>query len=113
MCLVILAPFNKGTPAYPVSGPYILIYYTFSVSLNAILTILIVIRLLWYRKTVGSIFGKDSIEIYLSATSILVESQVLYPIAGIAFLILYSINIKLGLAIINVPSMFTVSIINH
>ena len=111
MCLVILAPFNKGTPAYPVSGPYILIYYTFSVSLNVMLTTLIVIRLLWYRKMVGSIFGKDTVGIYLSATSIMVESQVLYPIAGTVFLILYSTNEKIGIAFINTPSMFTVSII--
>ena len=109
-CLIVLSPLKKGTSILPTSHGFVLVYYTSSISLNVILTILIVIRLLWYRKTMGSIFGKGSIGIYLSATSILVESQVLYATSGVAFLILYSMNTNLGAAMVNVPGVFTVSV---
>ena len=113
MCLVVLSQISspeKETSISSTSPHFVLIYYTFSISLNIILTILIVIRLLWYRKTMSSILGKDAVGIYLSATSILVESQVLYATSGVAFLILYSMNTNLGAAMVNVPGVFTVSV---
>jgi len=78
-------------------------YYTISLSINVILTILIVARLLQYRRTLMQSLPADHARHYLSIAAVLIESAALYSLFAIGFLITYAINnpinqIFLGLA---------------
>jgi hypothetical protein len=65
-------------------------YYAASLGLNVILTILIVIRLLLFRRQLRSAIPQESAWHYVSASSIFVESAALYSILALIFLVTYA-----------------------
>lgn len=67
-------------------------YYAISLSVNIILTCLITIRLLMYRREIVRSLPKDYATHYMSLASIVVESAGLYSLFAILFLITYAIN---------------------
>jgi hypothetical protein len=78
-------------------------YYTISLSLNVVITLLIVARLLWYRRALLDAMPAAHARHYLSLAAVLVESAALYSFFALGFLISYAINnpinqIFLGLA---------------
>ena len=78
-------------------------YYAISLSINIVLTILIVIRLIQYRKTAMAALPEEHAKHYLSIVTVLVESAALYSIFALLFLITYAINnpinqVMLGIA---------------
>ncbi|KAF8971921.1 hypothetical protein BDZ97DRAFT_1650903 [Flammula alnicola] len=72
---------NFGTP-----------YYTITIALNIIITVLIVSRLLKLGKAVSRALGRDSARIYTSVASMLIESAAPYSLVGITFLIPYAMG---------------------
>ncbi|RPD82718.1 hypothetical protein L226DRAFT_450718 [Lentinus tigrinus ALCF2SS1-7] len=67
-------------------------YYALSFGLNIILTILIVFRLLAYRRTYLRVLPPEHVRHYLSLVTLFVESAALYSVFAIAFLISYALN---------------------
>ncbi|VDC04348.1 unnamed protein product [Peniophora sp. CBMAI 1063] len=78
-------------------------YYAISLSINVILTFLIVGRLLQYRASIMKSLPAAHAKHYLSLATVLVESAALYSMFAICFLVTYAVNnginqIFLGLA---------------
>jgi len=67
-----------------------LAYWSLSVSLNIILTVLIVVRLLSARNAVRKALGRQHSEMYTSLAALLVESASLYSVTGLVFIITYA-----------------------
>ena len=67
-------------------------YYAISLSINIVLTILITIRLLQYRRTVMASMPEEHARHYLSLATVLVESAALYSVFALLFLITYAAN---------------------
>lgn len=67
-------------------------YYSISLGVNIILTILITVRLLIYRKRILETLPPEHAKHYISIVSIIVESAALYSVCAILFLITYAIN---------------------
>lgn len=63
-----------------------LIFFSLSVSLNAVLTTLIVARILWVKSKVSKDIGVEHTRTYLSVISMLIESASLYTITGLAYI---------------------------
>lgn len=62
------------------------LYWIFSLILNAGITLIIVTRLLWLRRTVLSTMGKEHGGMYTSIMAMLVESSLIYSLAvGLGF----------------------------
>jgi len=72
---------NFGTP-----------YYTITICLNIIVTLLIVARLHKLGRAVSKALGKESAEMYTSVSSMLIESAAPYSFFGIMFLIPYAMG---------------------
>ncbi|KAF8167189.1 hypothetical protein B0H34DRAFT_4215 [Crassisporium funariophilum] len=72
---------NFGTP-----------YYTITICLNIIVTILICARLIKLGKAVSKALGKESARMYTSVASMLIESAAPYSLVGIMFLIPYAMG---------------------
>jgi len=81
-----LSLYSKLPQAYGIS------YYMISLGVNIILTILITVRLLMYRRTVIASLSAEHAKQYLSLAAILVESAALYSILALIFIITYAIN---------------------
>ncbi|KZV66050.1 hypothetical protein PENSPDRAFT_585881 [Peniophora sp. CONT] len=78
-------------------------YYAISLSINVILTILIVGRLLQYRASIMASLPAAHAKHYLSLATVLVESAALYSVFAVCFLVTYAVDnainqIFLGLA---------------
>ncbi|KAI0034801.1 hypothetical protein K488DRAFT_44707 [Vararia minispora EC-137] len=67
-------------------------YYTISLSINVVLTLLIVARLLWYRRTLLRSLPPAHARHYLSLATVLVESATLYSLFALGFLISYAVS---------------------
>ena len=67
-------------------------YYSISLSVNIILTILIVARLLMFRRTHMAHLPPEHARQYLSLATLIVESAALYSIFAVAFLVSYAMN---------------------
>ena len=67
-------------------------YYAISLSINIMLTIIITIRLLQYRRTVMASMPEEHARHYLSLATVLVESAALYSVFALLFLITYAAN---------------------
>ncbi|VDC01094.1 unnamed protein product [Peniophora sp. CBMAI 1063] len=79
-----------------------LIYWSLSVAVNVMVTVLIVTRLLGARRRLTEALGKaarQSGEIYANISAILVESAMLYTVPAIIFLVGYSLGNVLNAAI--------------
>lgn len=72
---------NFGTP-----------YYTITIALNIIVTLLIVFRLQKLSRAVSQALGRDTAKMYTSISSILIESAAPYSLVGIMFLIPYAMK---------------------
>lgn len=67
-------------------------YWSLSISLNTVLTLLIVGRLMYVRRCVQSVLGDHHSDTYTSVSAMLIESASLYSIWGLVFLICYAKN---------------------
>ncbi|KAF9259321.1 hypothetical protein L218DRAFT_1059462 [Marasmius fiardii PR-910] len=67
-------------------------YYAISLGVNIIVTILIAIRLLLYRKYSRGSLADDHSSGYLSLATIFIESAALYSVCSFVFLITYAVN---------------------
>lgn len=67
-------------------------YYAISLSVNMVLTILIILRLLHYRRTVVSVMSAEHAKHYVSLATVLVESAALYSVFALLFLVTYAVN---------------------
>ncbi|KAJ7074788.1 hypothetical protein C8F01DRAFT_925160, partial [Mycena amicta] len=67
-------------------------YWSLSVSLNILLTLLISGRIIWLRRRIPSSLGPGAREAahYFSAVTMLIESAALYALVGLIFLITYA-----------------------
>ncbi|KAF8899419.1 hypothetical protein BD779DRAFT_82945 [Infundibulicybe gibba] len=102
--LVLLASFVMGTlwtlqssqpglslySSLPLA--YGLSYYILSLSVNILLTILITIRLIMYRRALMSTLPTDHAKNYISLATIVVESAAIYSAFALMFIITYAIN---------------------
>ncbi|KAF9008614.1 hypothetical protein BDZ89DRAFT_965115 [Hymenopellis radicata] len=64
-------------------------YWSLSISLNIILTCMIVSRILYFRQRSRNLLGQRS-EMYTSVVAMLIESSSLYSIWGLVFVIAYA-----------------------
>ncbi|KAI0778961.1 hypothetical protein BD413DRAFT_513116 [Trametes elegans] len=67
-------------------------YYTISLGTNIILTVLIILRLLHYRRTHLAHLPAAHAQQYLSLATLVVESAALYSVFAVAFLVSYAMN---------------------
>lgn len=67
-------------------------YYAISLGLNIVLTILILVRLLMYRRTHLAHLPPGHAQQYLSLATLIVESAALYSMFAIMFLVSYAMN---------------------
>ena len=67
-------------------------YYTLSLGLNIILTALITLRLMIYRRTHLAHLPAQHAKQYLSLATVIIESAALYSAFAIAFLVSYAMN---------------------
>ena len=56
------------------------------------MTLLIVYRMLSMRFSLMKVLGADNLKVYVSISSMLIESAALYSVTGIVFIILYAKN---------------------
>ena len=71
---------------------YGIAYFSISLSVNIILTILIVARLLMFRRTLLAHLPRAHSGHYLSLATLVIESAALYSIFAVAFLVSYALN---------------------
>ena len=67
-------------------------YYSISLGVNIILTILITGRLLVYRKQITDSLPAEHAKGYVSLLTIVVESAAIYSVCAFLFLITYAVN---------------------
>ena len=67
-------------------------YSAMTLSLNLLLTFLIITRLLLYRRAVMNALPTDYTMHYLSLATIVVESVLLYSLFGVAFIVTYVLD---------------------
>ena len=79
-------------------------YYIISLSVNIILTILITIRLLLYRRRARMAIQGDHGSEYISLAAIVIESAALYSVFALIFIVTYAINNPLNQIFLGVAS---------
>ena len=79
-------------------------YYIISLSVNIILTILITIRLLLYRRRARMAIQGDQGSEYISLAAIVIESAALYSVFALIFIVTYAINNPLNQIFLGVAS---------
>lgn len=67
-------------------------YYIISLSMNILLTILITIRLLLYRRRIIATLPREHGRHYFSLATIMVESAAFYSVFALGFIISYALN---------------------
>jgi hypothetical protein len=67
-------------------------YFSMSLALNILVTILIVIRLLLFRRRVNKLLGKSHGAQYASLAAMIVESAAMYSSFALLFLIPFALN---------------------
>lgn len=67
-------------------------YYALSLSVNMVLTALIIIRLYQYRRMVTSTLPAEYARHYVTLGTVFVESAALYSVFALTFLITYAVN---------------------
>jgi hypothetical protein len=81
-----LSMYSKLPMAYGTS------YYAISLGANIILTVLIMGRLVAYRRTLLESLPADLANHYISLGTVIVESAAMYSLFSILFLITYAVN---------------------
>ena len=77
----------------PVANSFNYPFFTISLSLNLLLTLMIVARLILHRRNIQSAFGvsaKTTSGFYMAVVTILIESCALYAISFILFIVPWS-----------------------
>ncbi|EIN10132.1 hypothetical protein PUNSTDRAFT_35722, partial [Punctularia strigosozonata HHB-11173 SS5] len=70
-----------------------LTYWCIAVSLNLLITVLIVARLIYMRSKTRTLFGKDhSSPYYLTISAMLIESALVYSAFDLVFIVTYALN---------------------
>ena len=67
-------------------------YFSLSIALNATMTIMIVVRLLYMRQRLSPALDSKFARVYTSASAIFIESNAAYTIVGLIFIISYARN---------------------
>ncbi|KAJ7655618.1 hypothetical protein DFH06DRAFT_480599 [Mycena polygramma] len=67
-------------------------YYAISLSTNIILSLLIIGRLISYRRTLLESLPKELASHYISLATVIVESAALYSVFAVLFIITYAVN---------------------
>ena len=67
-------------------------YYTITIALNIIITLMITLRLRKLGKAVSKALGRDSARMYTSVSSVLIESAAPYSMVGFMFLVPYALK---------------------
>jgi len=80
-----------------------------SVSVNIIVTALVVYQLTRIRKQLGSVLPPDALRTYTGLTAIIVESAMPFSIIGIVFAVTYGKQMDVGPAFLLVWTVFSVS----
>lgn len=79
-------------------------YYAISLGINIILTILITIRLLGFRRQMLASLPAEHAKQYVSIAAIIIESAALYSLFAVLFLITYALNNPLNQIFLGVAS---------
>ncbi|KZT71133.1 hypothetical protein DAEQUDRAFT_764067 [Daedalea quercina L-15889] len=103
-CLLLLASVATGTAELAethTSSPFqyvniTLAYFSMTIALNVIVTILIVCRLLVYRWRVARVMGPNHTSEYATMTAIIIESAIMYSAFAILFIVPFGIGNSLG-----------------
>ena len=77
--------------------------------MTAVLTILIVVRLLQHKRRISGILGADHANQYTSIAAMMVESALPYSVANVVIAIMLGVNSPWQNAFANVPGQLTVS----
>ncbi len=85
-------------------------YFSISIGLNILLTLLLVGRLLYISYNTRNTIGKEHASTYISIASMLVESATPYAITGLIFIITYARNSNVQNLVLPVLSQIMVSI---
>lgn len=86
---------QPNTPLFTrASVQMILPYFSLSVSLNLILTLMIVTKLLLARRNMHLAVGKDHGKAYVGVAAMVVESAALYSVSSIIFIATFSSNLS-------------------
>ncbi len=67
-------------------------YFSLSLALNIIVTLMIVGRLLWYRQRIKSLLGNAHGSHYTSIAAMIVESAAMYSLFTLLFLIFFGLD---------------------
>ncbi|KAF8997019.1 hypothetical protein BDQ17DRAFT_1391962 [Cyathus striatus] len=84
------APLGSPWSNNPIN--YTLLYASISLTLNMFITVMIVVRLLVYRRRLLNTLGGEHGTVYLSVTTILIESAALYAMFSLMFLIPFGLK---------------------
>ncbi|EJD50116.1 hypothetical protein AURDEDRAFT_112270 [Auricularia subglabra TFB-10046 SS5] len=74
--------------------PMILPYFSLSISLNLILTLMIVTKLLLARRSIHRAVGEEHGRAYVGVAAMVVESAALYSVSSIVFIATYAQNLS-------------------
>lgn len=88
-------------------------YFSLSISLNTLLTLLIVARLLYMSRRMGKTVGRQHAGTYTSVASMLIESAAPYTITGLIFIITYARNSNVQNLVLPVLSQIMVRPLSH
>ncbi|EMD39212.1 hypothetical protein CERSUDRAFT_152269 [Gelatoporia subvermispora B] len=67
-------------------------YWSISMSLNIILTLLLVARLLWMRRRISQVLGPQYSSTYTSVAAMIIESALPYALVSFVFVVLYGLQ---------------------
>ncbi|KAF8573445.1 hypothetical protein K439DRAFT_1375420 [Ramaria rubella] len=67
-------------------------YWSLSIALNAVVSLLIVCRMLWHRHSIGKTLGPRHSALYTSVAAMFVESAAMYAITGLVYIICFARN---------------------
>ena len=92
MGLMWLLQISSSGPFENSSINWTIPYFTLSLSLNILVTIAIVLRLLVYRHRIAGVLGSSHGSQYTSIAAMIVESAAIYSVFSICFLIPFALN---------------------
>jgi len=84
--IAVIVEISTAGLTSPLAIKFAICWYIFSVSINILATLAIVGRLLWKRKTIIALLGKEHSRIYTGVVSMFIESAAIYSVFGIIFI---------------------------
>lgn len=96
LALAIITLFQSAQPNASlwsrITVQFVVPYWSLSVSLNVLLTLIISFRLLHMRRSVAVVLGPEHSKVYTSVVSMIIESAALFSGTGLFFIICYARN---------------------